>query len=165
MQTVVVVSDIIGDDVRVATQLGSLRGLVACIQGTRATKSLVDQTKNGITGPCIGHIEPGHEVLSIALALSRRRSGLLRRKAQYVDFGPLNGLLQVCEAGALRPVVGVGDEIVNLTLVVVQERFEVLLVQKRCALRSGEDQVQVNAEAQPGPERYPAKNEVESVFH
>ncbi|CAI6340420.1 unnamed protein product [Periconia digitata] len=59
----------------------------------------------------------------------------------------------------------IGNEVINLTLVVVQDRLEVFLVQERRALGTGENQVQVNTEAHPGPERHPAKNEVECVLY
>lgn len=55
-------------------------------------------------------------------------------------------------------------KVVDLALVVVEERVEVLLVEEGGALRAGQDQVQVDEEAEPGIKRNPGQDEGECVF-
>lgn len=60
--------------------------------------------------------------------------------------------------------MALGYEVVDLTLVLVQEGLDVLLVHERGALRAGHDQVEVDEEANPRVERDPAEDEVEDIL-
>jgi hypothetical protein len=61
--------------------------------------------------------------------------------------------------------VALGYEVVDLTLVLVQEGLDVLLVYERGALRARHDQVEVDEEADPRVERDPAENKVEDILN
>jgi hypothetical protein len=165
VEAIVGIADVVWYDVCVAAQLcRSSVPVAGAIHGRRPAERLVDQAVQVVAASCSRHVEPRHEVLRVALAGGRLRSALSRRKAHDVDLDPLDGLLHVCKARAPRPLVRVRDEVVNLALVVVQQRLEVLLVQEGGALRAREDQVEVQEEAHPGPEGDPAEDEVEGVF-
>lgn len=113
----------------------------------------------------MGHLEAAHDALSICLTGRSLRLRSPWRKAQDFGLEHLDCHLDILEAGRLRPVVALADEVVDLALMVVQERLNVLLVQERCALRAGKNQVEMCEEADPRVEGHPAEDEVECVLN
>lgn len=64
--------------------------------------------------------------------------------------------LEVGDSGCFGAVVGAGDEVVDRELVVVEEGVDVHLVEDAGALCLGEDEIEEEAEAEPGVEWDPA---------
>lgn len=61
--------------------------------------------------------------------------------------------------------MGLGYEVVDFALVVVEEGLDVFLVEEGGALGAGEDEVEVQEEAHPGVEGDPGEDEVERVLN
>lgn len=77
---------------------------------------------------------------------------------------PLDCLLRVRQSRRLELLVRIADELVDFLFVVEEERVHVFLVDFCGALGAGEDEVQVQEEAEPGVEGNPAEDEVEGAF-
>lgn len=79
-------------------------------------------------------------------------------------FEELDRLLEICNAGRLCAIVGGGDEVIDRSFVLLEERVDVRLVEQAGALRLREDEVEEEAEAEPCVERNPMKKEGMSVI-
>lgn len=54
---------------------------------------------------------------------------------------------------------------VGVMIVVIQERFNVFLIEEGSALRTRQNEVKVEEEAHPRVERDPAKDKIEGILH
>jgi hypothetical protein len=166
VEAVGVVADVVGHEVSGgAAQVRSLRVLTAgAIEGACTAEGLVDEAVEVVGAAGSGHLEAAHETLSVRLAsraVGLRASG---RETQNIDLGPFDAHLDILQPCRLRPVVALAYEVIDLALVVIKKRLNVLLVEKGGALRARQDQVEVGEEADPRVERHPAKDEVERVL-
>ena len=62
-------------------------------------------------------------------------------------------------------LVGVGDQIVDFALVMIQKGIDVFTVDECGALGARKYEVKVDEKPKPSVEGNPAKNEIEGVFH
>lgn len=81
--------------------------------------------------------------------------GVAGRQAEDVCLDEFDGLLDVREAGDPETVVGVGDEVLDLTLVLAEEGVDVGFVDEARALGLREDEVEEEEEADVRVERDP----------
>lgn len=92
------------------------------------------------------------------------RSGLPGRHPEHFCLDIFDSILNVLQACSLRLVVRIGDEGVYLALVGVQPRVEIAAIEIHGALLTGEDEIEMDSEADPGVERRPGQNRVEEGF-
>lgn len=118
------------------------------------------------TGPAVafgssrGHDEAVVEGLAVADLSAGgwgRATGL---HAQEVNLDPFDALVQVLQTGCFCLVVAVGDEAVDLALVLVEEGVDVGLVDKDAALLAGQHEVEVAEQANPRVKGHPAEDGV-----
>lgn len=163
-EAVVVVADRVGDEAGVASHVCSLGVFVAGVEGACSAQCLVDQAVEIVGAACRRHLESAHQVLGIGLSCWRGLRGLLGRKTQNIDPDPLDAHLEIGQACCLGAVVALAYKVVDLALMVVQEGLNVLLVEEAGALGAGQDQVQVQEEADPRVKGDPAEDKVEEVL-
>lgn len=111
-----------------------------------------------------GHVEAAHEGAAVAYVPAGWWGWLARLLTEYVDADVFDGLFHDVQAGALGSVVGVADHAVDLAFMLGEERVDVGLVDEDAALFTWEDQVEVDAEADPRVERDPVEDKVELVL-
>ena len=121
--------------------------------GVRGWISAGCPTRSGNTKPC-------EESLSIALWSGGGRGllglGLARRKTEYVDFEEIDGMLEVGNACVLETVVGVGNEILDIALVLGEEWVDVGFVEEPSPLGLWKDEVEEEDQPNVRVERDPA---------
>lgn len=108
---------------------------------------------------CRGYVETGHQALGVGVrGWCRRRRGFLGGKAEDVLFDHFDCLFNVGYACCFRAVVDGGNEVVNCDLVIVEEGVDVCMIEYSSALCLWEDEVEEEAEADPGVEGNPGEN-------
>lgn len=106
--------------------------------------------------PRCGHAKPREQRLGVALGGLGRRRGLLRgREAEDLCLELLDGELEVGDAGGGQALVGARDKVVNLGLVLLEPRVDLVLVYAPGALCLGEDEVEEEEEAEVAVEGDP----------
>lgn len=99
--------------------------------------------------------------MGIALSSSSLRDGglgLRWRQAQDFRLDGLYGSLEVGKAGGLEALVGRGDEVIDLRLVLLEEGVNLLFVDYARALGLREDEIEEEEESQVAIKRNPIHN-------
>lgn len=150
-------SDVV--DLRIAGGRGGIAGLLH--RFAEEGEEVAGSCGGGETVSCGGHAEAGHEGGGVADIPAGGRRGLSRRLAQELRPDVFDRLLDGIHTRRLRLRVPVADHLVDLPLMLFQERMDVGFVDVDGALLPGQDEVEVDAEADPGIERDPVEDEVE----
>ena len=143
---------------------GSPRASRTCTRVSSGRNSTGKQTVKvgagaivGIASPSrCGDAKPREQRLCVALRGLWRRRGLLRgREAEDLCLELLDGELEVGDAGGGQAFVGARDKVVNLGLVLLEPRVDLVLVYAPGALGLGKDEVEEKEEAEVAVEGDP----------
>ena len=77
-----------------------------------------------------------------------RGFGLAWGQTKDVGLNQLDGALEIGDTSGLEAVVGAGDEVFDLRLVVLEEGVDAGLVENTGALRLGKDEIEEEEEAE-----------------
>ena len=74
---------------------------------------------------------------------------------------PLDSIFCIAQPSFLKFLMRLPNELIDFGFVMQQKRMYMFLIQHSCALGTGEDEIEMQEEAEPGVEGDPAEDEVE----
>ena len=136
-------------------------GLLQCLSNETEDVACSSRCK---TISCTRHRKTIEELRGVADIATRRWCRSLRLQAKDLHPHILNGSLDSVHARCFPSSVCITYQAIDLPLVLLQERMNVFFVDEYASLLAWQNQVQVNAEADPAIEWDPAEYEVELIL-